>query len=158
MDLDIQMTDCAASITENEIVSVMDTSSDIFVYFIQFYKKYNGGFPEPNLFYLEEEDMDIFIAGFYPIKYQTEKLGKTIEEVNERAKFKGLISGNHLIFGYDEGGNYLTIKVSTGEVFLVYMDLGTPKENDEFYTKLADNFLIFVDEIQDEDYDEVIEQ
>lgn len=119
------------------------------------YLKFNGGFPLNDRFLMKEYDTYLSINGFMPIKFHYEKIKDwTLEEVYFHLRNKKALPENFIPFASDLGGNKICINTDTGEVYVVYMDLGNPMDNPDAIRKIADNFQYFIDNLEEEGEDE----
>jgi hypothetical protein len=121
------------------------------------YLKHNGGFPIKERFYMKNYDTYTSINGFIPIKYHYENIDDwTMEEVYLNFnKIKKVLPKKLLAFASDYGGNKFCIDTESESIFLVYMDLGNPKENPESIRKICSSFDKFIENLEEDDDDDV---
>lgn len=120
--------------------------------FVRHYLEYNGGRPEGNHYNSEESDIEVGVQVFAPIKYHEDPRLKTVEEKYAFFKEKSEMMADYLPFANDYGGNPICVNVKTGEVSIVWMDLGEVSERCFCY--LAEDFDEFVDGLTEESIDD----
>tara|TARA_R110002073_G_scaffold313380_2_gene485272 strand:- start:41417 stop:41803 length:387 start_codon:yes stop_codon:yes gene_type:complete len=102
----------------------------------------NGGVPKENLYYDEENRLEIDIALFRPLKYGNYPLEEVIKDLHE----DDYISTSFLPFARDSGsGQYLLSMRNEdfGSVFINYSDSIEP-------LKLCNSFEQFIDRLETE--------
>ena len=121
--------------------------------FIEHYLVYNGGIPSRPFFYSEKTDIETEIQIFLPIKYGFNHMNiKTIEEKYGFFRRKSTLMQGYLPFANDYGSNQICVKLDSGEIYIVYMDLG--ELSAECFKYLAKDFDAFVSGLSDESIDD----
>jgi cell wall assembly regulator SMI1 len=121
--------------------------------FYSFYEQHNGGIPEKNSFYIENEDSYVEISFFMPIKNKIEKLGNvSIENSYHLLIDRNVLLPNYLPFAVDWGGNYFCINHEDDSIVLVFADMGVfAKKNVRLLTYGFNVFLNHLHEKEEED-------
>jgi len=120
---------------------------------VRHYLEINGGSPEKSYFYSEESDKETHIQLFSPFKYVNPGMRiKTIEDRYELYKQKASIMTDYLPFANDFGANPICVNLKTGEVCIIYMDLG--EITSESIIFLSDNFDNFIAELSENSVDD----
>ncbi|MCH4829576.1 hypothetical protein B0A56_12855 [Flavobacterium columnare NBRC 100251 = ATCC 23463] len=147
----------AKSITQKEIEEVESYIGGTFpTEFKEHYIKFNGGFPVNDRYCMQDYDTYTSINGFIPIKYHYDNNDNwTLEQTFDHFNKKGYLPLYLIAFASDYGGNKFCIDLRTGDVFLVFMDLGHPQENPNAIRKIADNFESFVNNLEEEEEEDV---
>ncbi|MDO6819024.1 SMI1/KNR4 family protein [Zobellia sp. 1_MG-2023] len=117
------------------------------------YLKYNGGSPVNEHYLMEDYQAYIWVNSFFSFKKSDDDW--TIEEAYSNFINKKAIPNNFIPFADDLGGNQICINTDTGEVYIVYMDLGNPMEVEGAIRKIADNFQYFVDNLEEKEEEDV---
>jgi len=115
---------------------------------VNHYLKYNGGIPEKSFFYSEEADIEISVSTFLPIKYDN-GLNPTLERNYLFFKDNGIIPQEYVPFALDWGGNLCCINLSSGQIVVIWLDLG--EVNHDAIRFVADSFDDFLDGLEDEE-------
>lgn len=147
---------CAKSITEGDIKNIEKLIGLEFpLRFKEHYLMHNGGFPLNDRFLMVEYDTYLSVNGFLPIKYHYEKIEDwTLEEVYFHLRNRNALPENFIPFASDLGGNKICINTNTGNIYIVYMDLGNPMEEEGTIRKIADSFQYFIDNLEEEEEDD----
>ena len=122
--------------------------------FTRHYLKHNGGIPSKTYFYSEESDTEIEIQIFAPIQYKYSEYDRlnTVEELYILFERRSEMMSDYLPFAKDYGGNPICVNVKTGEVYIVWMDLGEITQR--CFRYLAKNFDEFLDGLEEESIDD----
>lgn len=120
--------------------------------FIEHYMINNGGIPSEPFFYSEKTDTETEIQIFSPIKYNFSNIDiRTVEEKYELFKNKSTLMSGYLPFANDYGSNQICIHLDSGEIYIVYMDMG--ELNSECFRYLAKDFDEFLSGLSGESID-----
>lgn len=108
------------------------------------YLKYNGGIPEKRFFYIKTYHVYVEISSFFSFKYPRDYDDSwTIEQRYIHYSKKRILPQELLPFADDLGGNYFCINLKSGEIVLVYMDLGEiTTKSIRFLSNSFSDFLI----------------
>ncbi|WP_064965770.1 SMI1/KNR4 family protein [Tenacibaculum ovolyticum] len=147
----------AKSITKSDIKNIEKLIGLEFpLKFKEHYLMYNGGFPLNDCFLMVEDDTYLSINGFYPIKYHYNEIEDwTLEEIYFHLKTKQSLPENFIPFASDLGGNKICVNVKSEDIYIVYMDLGNPMEEEGAIRKIADSFQYFIDNLEEEEEEDV---
>jgi cell wall assembly regulator SMI1 len=116
--------------------------------FIEHYLFYNGGIPIKPFFYSNEDDIEIEVQVFLPLKhrYCDTPIG-TAEEKYLLFKGKSSRMTSYFPFANDYGANPICVNLEDGGVYIVYMDLGNLE--DRCFRRIAECFRDFVESLSE---------
>lgn len=121
--------------------------------FVERYLAYNGGIPAKPFFYSEEEDIEIEVQVFLPLKYRYCDIPiRTAEEKYLLFKGKSSLMTAYFPFANDYGANPICVNLKDGGVYIAYMDLG--KLEDRCFRRLAESFRGFVEALSEDGIDD----
>ena len=116
---------------------------------VKHYLKFNGGIPEKPVFYSDDSDIETSVHTFLPMKYKDE-VGYTLEDGYLDFKNRKVIPEEFLPFALDAGGNLFCINLESGQVVIIWLDLG--EVNEKAIRWLANDFDVFLNSLNEEDY------
>lgn len=116
---------------------------------INHYLKFNGGIPDKPYVCSNISDIETSVHAFSPMKYDDE-LDYTLEECYLNYKTRSVIPEKFLPFAYDAGSNPFCINLKTGQVVIIWLDMGEVTEKE--IKLLANSFDEFMNSLQEEDY------
>jgi len=104
------------------------------------YVEQNGGVPEPNCWY-PEDDEPLCIARFLPMKYPGKADDLTVESVYRKGISKDYLIKNLVPFAVDWGTNFFCFN-ERGDVYFYAMDAWSGKLSTEENKRKAAKFLV----------------
>lgn len=118
---------------------------------VEHYLQYNGGVPDRTYFYSEEADIETNVQTFLPFRYVNE-IGITIEDRYVDYRNRKIMPEKLLPFASDAGGNKFCIDIETGQIYIVWLDLGeVTKDCIVFLAEDFNEFMNKLDDDEDED-------
>lgn len=121
--------------------------------FIEHYVRYNGGVPASPYTYSAESDIEIEVQLFLPLKYKSPEVNiETIEHKYMLFNQKSELMKMYIPFANDYGANPVCININTGEIYIVYMDMGELSER--CFKYLCNDFNTFVAGLSENSIDE----
>ena len=115
---------------------------------VGYYLAYNGGVPSRPYFYSEGTGVEIEVQNFLPFKYKRGESGRTVEEKYLLFKQKSSLMADYLPFANDYGANPICMNLSSGGIYVVWMDQGELGEDSFMF--LADDFNVFLEGMDEE--------
>ena len=107
---------------------------------------FNGGIPDKSLFCDTEDEEEGYEISFYlPIKHYSDDLGEMKIEKSYAKLTSVNVPSHYLPFAVDWGGNYFAIDLQSGNIVLLFMDLGEFTEDCIEY--LAESYSEFVENL-----------
>ena len=126
MEASTMFSDTSKPITMKEIEAIeLELGIHFPQSFMEHYLSYNGGIPSKPFFYSEETGIETEVQLFLPLRYPFGNIDmKTIEEKYIFFKRKSRLMADYLPFANDYGANQICMNLHSGEIYIVYMDIG----------------------------------
>ncbi|MFJ8088898.1 SMI1/KNR4 family protein [Lysinibacillus sp. NPDC095746] len=108
------------------------------------YLQFNGGIPVKPCYYAQDIDLETEIAAFSSMKYKNSST--LLEESYLDFINRGALPKKYLPFANDWGGNLFCMDLETGNVVLIWMDLGEVTER--CINFLSNSFETFINNLE----------
>ena len=116
------------------------------------YLQFNGGIPDKPVFYSEKSDIETRIQVFLPMRNSNIKGLPTFEEMYLKLKEQiTLLSRRYLPFAHDGGANPFCVDLETGNIVIIWLDIGIVDNKAIKY--LANDFNDFIVNLENEEDD-----
>ena len=150
----IEMLYTEKNITKEEIQKIAGSLKTTFPdSFIEFYLLNNGGVPEVEDSFVYNDGWAVVTVGsFYAMAIADTKDQLSLESTYSMFMKQNRFPKHYLPFAYDEGSNQICLNLNTGEIVIIFLDLGPVTE--ETIDFLAPNFETFINELGELDEDE----